>query len=202
MVGCEDTTPPRPPDLPDGPGAPALTVPGFLNVLIIGVLGAALAVGLFLAVRAIIRNRKGEDTADEEGDGDGVEITAGSTRRLRPKSAADWAQLAREAAQAGEWDRALRYMHRSGILRLDEEGHVRYRRGRTNGEYALLLSTRSPRAAGTLRSLSRTVEDVQFGEQPASGDMFESAEAGWAELERTLDVPTADAFETTAGRPA
>lgn len=206
VLGCETpTTLPEPPsgDVPDLPGVPA-----FFDELIIGLLVIALSAALFLTTRTILRNRRGEDGNDEEDDAvDAVDVVTGTAIRRRPRSAGEWLDAAEQAARSGDWSKALRYLHRSGLLRLDEGGFLRFRKGRTNGEYALMLSGRSPAAASSLRRLSRTVEDVQFGERPATEEMYGPALADWTALSEALSADATqggtvagELWDTPAGR--
>lgn len=185
VLGCETPrTLPEPPsgDIPNTPGVPA-----FFDELLIGLLVVALSAALFLTTRTILRNRRGDDGDDEKDESeDAVDVVTGTAIRRRPRSADEWLDAAEQAARSGDWSKALRYLHRSGLLRLDERGFLKFRKGRTNGDYALMLSGRSPAAASSLRRLSRTVEDVQFGEHPATEEMYGPARAGWTSLSEAL----------------
>lgn len=191
VIGCEPNTLPEPPDLPNFQIPPVGAASGIGSVILV-ILIIVVVAALVLAIVAMARNRRSDDEEDED-NRDHIDVTTGihGRKRRAPKTAKDWEELALLAAGEDDYEAALRYLHHAGVLRLDEDGHIRFQKGRTNGEYAALLAAARPSATSKLRNLNRGVEDVLFGERPATAERFSDAERGWSELRNEL-TPSRD----------
>jgi hypothetical protein len=88
-------------------------------------------------------------------------------RRSSPEQAL---RAAREAAARGEFRLALRRLYEAVLLRLDHRGILVYAPWRTNWEN--LRALKSPRLRTTMEPLTRAVDDVFYGDRPATDEIY------------------------------
>lgn len=140
------------------------------------VLGLVFVVAVVVAAVLVTRNLGKRRTREIE------------SRIMREQALArgvDPIELEREAQRAasrGDFSTALRLTFRAGLLRLDENGMIRYRPGLTSAEVAELLT--SPE----FEALAMRFDEVVYGRRPATADDLARAREGW---ERLLRLPVA-----------
>lgn len=99
------------------------------------------------------------------------------------KEVDNWAELARQEAEKGNWRDAIHCLYWASIVVL--ESHRLWRRDatRTPREYVELLDRNSPRQV-TLRSITRIFERIWYGLRVAAHEDYEQALALFEELRR------------------
>jgi hypothetical protein len=172
----DDDTRRRPPEriaLPD--------MSGFAQVLFF----ALLAAGIFVVVRALLKNLKRErDDAEVKDDAPPAADPAAGPPAVRGPIETDVERLlarARAAAARGEYARAVDDAYAALLRRLDGDGLIEIHPSRTNGDYVRNLRDR-PDLKGAVRGIVRDVEGVQFGATPPSEPVFRSV------LERVIPL--------------
>lgn len=88
-------------------------------------------------------------------------------RRSSPEQAL---RAAGEAAARGEFRLALRRLYEAVLLRLDHRGILVYAPWRTNWEN--LRALKSPRLRSMMAPLTRAVDDVFYGDRPATDEIY------------------------------
>ena len=98
-------------------------------------------------------------------------------RPLRaPRSAEGWLALAREAALAGDFARAIAALFAAALARLDEREVVAFDPARTPGEYRRLVRRACAAAAGAFDELALRFARAVYARGSANRDDFEAAE--------------------------
>jgi hypothetical protein len=137
------------------------TVPyGRLPLLAAAVLVFLLS--LFFIFRGLARSLVREaELADEAGEGEDL---------LSSKSALKRAET---LSMQGDYRNAIRYLYLSSLLRLDEQGLLRYDRSRTNREYLRGISSR-PELAKPLRDVIDVFDRVWYGFEAVDETTYKS----------------------------
>lgn len=162
--------PPPPPPPPPPPEAQGLSA--FAQVLLFLIVGA----GIALIVRAIANHlswRKKKDEEPEEAQVQQTEAQAIVPERRGPVET-DVERLlrrAQEAAQRGDFTRAVEDAYAALLRRLDGAGLIEIHPSRTNGDYVRALRDR-PELRTNVRDIVRDVERVQFGAEAPSAHIF------------------------------
>ena len=81
-------------------------------------------------------------------------------------------QRAQQMAESGDYRQATRYLYLSALLRLDENGLLRYDRALTNREY-LRQAASQPGLVGPLRAIIETFDRVWYGFQPIDASAYQ-----------------------------
>ena len=99
--------------------------------------------------------------------------------RLIEQEGADPVAIERQAiaaAAAGDYARSVRLRFIAGILRLDQQGIIRYTKGLTTGEIARTVDD------PVFDELQVDFDRVVYGDDPAELSMEERSESGWRRL--------------------
>jgi len=97
----------------------------------------------------------------------------------RPAEA--WARFASEFSHRGEWRLALRAAYLELLVLLHDRGAIRYEKQKTNGEYARAL--RGGAAGPPFSALTRSFEEVWYGQRPIDADAYAAAVSHAREVE-------------------
>lgn len=145
--------------LPEGAGTANAVI--YIGAIIGAVL---LAVVLALIARTFLRNLAADSAAGQEEE-DTAAISAGDARKQ-----------ADQLSAAGDYRSAVRYLYLSALHALDEHGHLRYDRARTNREYLRTVSGR-PALAESLRQVVDVFDAVWYGYKPLDAATYTAYEA-------------------------
>jgi len=141
-------------------------------VYLLALLGAViLAVVLAFVARTFLRNLAADST------------TVGEMDDATAVSAADAHQQAEQLSAVGDYRAAVRYLYLSALLALDEHGHLRYDRSRTNREYLSTVSGR-PALAESLRQVVDIFDAVWYGFKPLDAATYAAYAAQVNQLRR------------------
>lgn len=88
----------------------------------------------------------------------------------------DLERRAEEASNRGDYTQSVRLRFIAGILRLDQQGRIRFSRGLTTGEIADALSH------PTFDELHRDFDRVVYGDEPADSTMDHRSRHGWESM--------------------
>jgi len=136
-------------------------LPTISNILVYALIVlAAVLVGLLLT-RALRRSASADAIALD------LDVVP-----LRPWH--EWLAQARAAADAGDWRQAVRLSYWCGVTYLEAQGAWRADSSRTPREYLDLLPASSPQIL-PLQSLTRLLERIWYGGEPASRERYEDA---------------------------
>lgn len=170
---------PKPP--PQGRAAPPAEPPPppvaqgmslFAQILLFLIVG----LGLALVIRAIAKHlswRKKKDEEPEEALAAQTEAETITPERRGPVET-DVERLlrrAQEAANRGDFTRAVEDAYAALLRRLDGAGLIEIHPSRTNGDYVRALRER-PELRANVREIVRDVERVQFGSDAPSAHLF------------------------------
>jgi hypothetical protein len=155
---------------------PVLSLP---PALVLTLLALVVAISLFFIGRSLWRartagrDRGAGDAADgaEGGAADGAEVPAAA---LAETDVERLLARARQAADAGDFGRAVIEVHAALLRRLEGEGIVEVHPHRTNGDYARAVERARPALAPALRDIVTDVEVTQFGGVAAGAPLYES----------------------------
>lgn len=154
---------------------PRLSLPGglggelaLLRPVLLGVLFAAMAMLIAMAAVRLIRVLSLRTPG------------ARNSRRApgwEPEESADadpddWLAVADRLARDHDWRGAYRAAFVSLLIRLDREGAIRFRKGRTNGDYLRELSARPP-LLGALMPFALTFDAVWYGRAQATSEDYD-----------------------------
>jgi Domain of unknown function (DUF4129) len=142
--------------------------------VIIAVLGVTLLLALGHIFFALIQAARGRERP--AGAADGL-VASG----LEANDPADWERRARAAAAAGRFREAALALYQGVVLRLDQQGVVRFRPGKTAGEYRREAHGTAALAAPFDRFL-RKFHPVAFGPRGPDLTSWESLRSSAAEL--------------------
>ncbi len=143
------------------------SIPNISKYLVYGLMGAALAVLVYIAYRAIWRGQEQAEVIPTD-----LPVSA--------KEWAIWMAEARAAAGKGEWREAIHLAYWAGISFLERQGFWKPDRARTPREYLRLLSGSSEHRE-TLTALTRIFELAWYAKRGASETDFSRT---LAELEK------------------
>lgn len=142
--------------------------------IIIGVLGLLFLGALAHIVRALIVAARGNEQQPRA-----REVAAATDNDER--SPEEWEQRARAAASGGRLREAALALYHAVVLRLDQQGAVRFRPGKTAGEYR--REARSSAAVGTrFDSFLRIFYPLAFGPHGPDPRAWESLRSTAAQL--------------------
>jgi hypothetical protein len=132
----------------------------------------------------------GRDGGDPLAGADDLPVTSGQAR-----------QQASEQAQSGNYREAVRRLYLAAILRLAEQGLIRFERSLTNREVLARVDASAP-ARAHLAPVVETFDRVWYGEQEPDEVTFHvySREIDALLREETADVPNPDHEEGTVTR--
>jgi hypothetical protein len=94
------------------------------------------------------------------------------------------AQKAREMAELGQYDTAIRQLYLAQLCVLDERALVRFEATRSNREYTEILSRQGQTEIGTgFAQISQRFEATHYGQQPVTETQFSECDQVYHHLE-------------------
>lgn len=104
------------------------------------------------------------------------------------RDATAWLEESRRLAAVGDHRGAIRCRHQAMVARVVTDGVVDDVAGRTAGEYRDLLARAAPDEKARLARLTRTFDDVWYGDAPAGSADLGSFAADCDEVERAVEA--------------
>lgn len=194
-LGLDEPPPDRNEPPAQMPGSSAFGVVG--EVLAYLLVGAAAAGLVYVVVALVRRGRRHDHGGDDDDDGD-VAVESGRVDAeddVSALTAAQWRARAAEAEAQGRFADAVRYLHFSGLIGLDEDGLVAFDPGRANGEYVRLVAALAPGGApADLGHLNRLMEDATFGKRDLDAAALDWSRDGWERVRSGIGAAGARAL--------
>jgi hypothetical protein len=140
--------------------------------LVIGALAVVLVLALAHIVFALSQTVRGQERQAR---------TAAAAAEVHERDPAHWERRAREAAAAGRLREAALALYHAVVLRLDQQGAVRFRPGKTAGEYRR-EARRTAAAGDRFDSFLRIFHPLAFGPRRPEQMAWDSLRSTAAEL--------------------